>query len=143
MSILVDELASMVRQSIGDADATREDWDRALRQVFSNPNEQPAEEPASDTATAPATADGEFPQWHITWEIDDCDQSKTPLEAAARVWIDIFGRDNVDESDACVFLVTGPGGTQTQVDLAEYDFTSLSSALDNPHNDMPLEDYRL
>lgn len=34
MSIIVDTLASQVQDSVDDADAEREDWERALRQVF-------------------------------------------------------------------------------------------------------------
>ncbi len=34
MSIIVDTLADQVRDSVSDADASREDWERALDQVF-------------------------------------------------------------------------------------------------------------
>lgn len=34
MSILVDILADQVRDSVEDVEATREDWEKALQQVF-------------------------------------------------------------------------------------------------------------
>lgn len=34
MSLLVDELAAMIQQSTEDAEASRDDWERALEQIF-------------------------------------------------------------------------------------------------------------
>jgi hypothetical protein len=38
MSLLTDELALIIQQSISDADATRDDWTKALDQVFGTPD---------------------------------------------------------------------------------------------------------
>lgn len=141
MSILVDELASLVRQAVGDADATREDWERALDQAFGDNGTHTAAA-TERTRIAPSGGPDNPPQWHISWEIDDCDQSKTPLEAAARVWFDTFGRTAAAADDACVFLVTNSSTrVVTPIDLSEYDLTAIRDAIDNPHNEVPLEDY--
>ncbi len=41
MSLHTDALADLVRQSVEDSDATREDWHRALDQVFDVPETGP------------------------------------------------------------------------------------------------------
>lgn len=40
MSLFVDALADLVRQSIGDADATRQEWESALDQIYGSTPEE-------------------------------------------------------------------------------------------------------
>lgn len=55
MSLLVDTLADTIRDSIGDADATRDDWERAVRQAF-GPDDDTAPVLTGDEARAVAAA---------------------------------------------------------------------------------------
>lgn len=65
-------------------------------------------------------------EWHVSWNIDAIDPrtadvvGSTARAAAEMVWRDIFGRDQVTEGDACVFVVTDPAdGASVSVDLSE------------------------
>lgn len=114
MSIFIDELAKLAQQSIDDADATREDWERALDQVF------PIEH--LDALRVEA-----HPVEHrLAWEIDQ--DGNSAAEAAITVWQQVFRRGpfqpNADE--ACVFTVTNPEtGDTAEVDLSDEKFADL------------------
>lgn len=113
MSILIDELAKLAQQSIDDADATRQDWERALDQVF------PVEH--LDALHVEAHPEGYNLSWDITYD------GKSAAEAAIAVWQQVFRRGpfqpNADE--ACVFTVTNGRGDTAEVDLSDGKFTDL------------------
>ncbi|MCX4573290.1 hypothetical protein OHB41_08870 [Streptomyces sp. NBC_01571] len=93
MSIRIDTLAMTVRDSVTDADATREDWIRAINLAFDQ-GSAPAElDPTTERDTA----------WLVSWEIDA--EGGSALGAARQVWADIFGRDGATDGDTCVFTV--------------------------------------
>jgi len=63
-------------------------------------------------------------RWLVTWAIHDTHDSATAVEAAARVWRDVFGRDTASCEDACLFEVfdrNDPGRNGVVVDLSDYD----------------------
>lgn len=113
MSIFIDELAKLAQQSIDDADATREDWERALDQVF------PVEH--LDALHVEAHPEEYNLSWDITYD------GKSAAEAAIAVWQQVFRRGpfqpNADE--ACVFTVTNGRGDIAEVDLSDEKFTDL------------------
>ena len=66
------------------------------------------------------------PRLLVTWAIDDLDESRSPAEAAARVWRDCFGRTTANDEDACFFTVLDrTTGETTNVDLSEHDLDEL------------------
>lgn len=114
MSLHIDALADLVRQSVDDSDATREDWLRAVDQVF--PREQ---EPELDPFVPIA---GEPP---IFWEVN-CDEDVSPAEAAKRVWQRLFRRGTSQPAadKACVFTVV-VDGREVEIDLSEERYAHL------------------
>lgn len=109
---VIDELAHIVQNSVSDAKATRADWQSTLDQVFGNPALEPL-------AVQPHPAD-----YFVTWEINQ--DGKTPAEAAAAVWQQIFRRGHLQPSadEACIFTVT-EGDRSVLIDLSEERFAHL------------------
>lgn len=65
--------------------------------------------------------------FHVVWEIDQ--DAHSAVEAAVRVWIDVFGRTHADPDDAGIFVVSR-GGRRTEVDLSRYNVTTLFDEID-------------
>lgn len=71
----------------------------------------------------------EFPhddqhEWLVSWEIDS--NGSSPERAAAKVWLENFGRTMAGGEDACVFIVKdSETGDSVKVDLSNFDFDSL------------------
>lgn len=113
MSIFIDELAKLAQQSIDDSDATRQDWERALDQVF----------PVEHLDALHVEAHSE--EYSLVWEITQ--DGKSAAEAAIAAWQQTFRRGpfqpNADE--ACVFTMTNGSGDTAEVDLSDEKFTDL------------------
>lgn len=56
--------------------------------------------------------------YKVTWEID-WDSTDGPIEAAAGVWHEIFGRRQAGPDDACTFTIEDENGIKTFVDLSQ------------------------
>lgn len=112
MSVFIDTLAEMIESSL-DSDATEEDWEQALKQVYGTPqNLQPL-------AAQPST-------YLIEWSIDE--ESSSPAEAAAEIWSTVFnrGRTQPSSEEACIFSITDRStGATTTVDLSDEAFAHL------------------
>ncbi|MFI5702604.1 hypothetical protein ACIA78_21470 [Streptomyces xanthochromogenes] len=121
MSILIDTLAMTVRDSVADADATREDWIRAINLAFDQ-GSAPAElDPTTERDTA----------WLVSWEIDA--EGGSALGAARQVWADIFGRDGATDGDTCVFTVVDKAtGQSVVIDLSDYEGRDAKSQVADP-----------
>lgn len=90
-----------------------------------------AEEEAANKPLDPQAA-GTGP-WRVSWEIDGSEEATSALDAAYRVWVEIFGRTFAAKDDACVFTVTDTStGRSAQVDLSDYDTDALFDEYDNP-----------
>lgn len=111
MSLHVDALADLVRQSVIDSEATREEWLRAVDQVF-------PQEPLDPFAPF----QGEPP---ISWEVNG-DEGISPAEAAKRVWQQFFrhGTSQPSSEEACVFTVS-VGNGKVEIDLSDERFAHL------------------
>lgn len=63
-------------------------------------------------------------EWHVAWNIDGYGSS--PEQAAAKTWVELFGRTVAGDEDACVFTVTDPGTNKSvTVDLSKFDLETL------------------
>ena len=116
MSLIADILAEQMLQSIDGTDVTREDYERALDQVFGH--EQDALNP---TEVQPHTV-----EYEVSWTIDQ--GGKTPAEAAAAIWKQVFRRGPVQpgEDESCVFDVSD-GTRSVRIDLSEERYSDLFS----------------
>lgn len=115
MSITVDYLSDLIRQSIHDADVTREEWEQAVRHVFGD------DAPLEPLETQPHPAN-----YRLEWTI--AQDAATPAAAVQRVWRQVFRRGplqpNADE--ACVFTVTESySGRSAEIDLSDDQFAVL------------------
>jgi hypothetical protein len=115
VSITVDHLSDLIRQSVHDADVTREEWEQALRHVFGE------NAPLEPLQTQPHPTD-----YRLEWTIDQ--DASTPAAAAREIWRQVFRRGpfqpNADE--ACVFTVTDPcSGRSVEIDLSDEQFAAL------------------
>lgn len=121
MSLFIDTLADQIRQSIDDADATREDWTTAIAQVFGSDHAAPSEtEPHQFDPLEPSDE-----SLLVAWQIDS-DESVSPAQAALQAWQRNFrrGNDRPTADDACVFDVS-QGDRRVQVDLSDPQFAHL------------------
>lgn len=120
MSLHIDALADLIRGSINDSEATREDWQRAITQVFG--------EPSAPLALDPLQSIFGTQEYSLSWHIES--DGNSAADAAARTWRETFRRGYSQPSadDACVFLVTEPDtGATVEVDLSEERFADLFS----------------
>ncbi|MDX3020078.1 hypothetical protein [Streptomyces acidiscabies] len=121
MSILIDTLVMAVRDSVTDAEATREDWVRAINLTFGQGAAPAERDPTAERDTA----------WLVSWEIDA--EGGSPLGAARQVWADIFGRDGATDEDACVFtVIDNTTGQSVVIDLSDYEGRDAKSQVDDP-----------
>lgn len=121
MSIFIDTLADQIRQSIDDADATREDWVAAIAQVFGSDHATPSEiEPSQIDPFEPSDE-----SLLVAWQIDS-DEGISPAQAALKAWKQNFRRGDAQPTadDACVFDVS-QGDRRVQVDLSDPQFAHL------------------
>lgn len=121
MSIFIDALADQIRQSIDDADATREDWVAAIAQVFGSDHAAPSEiEPRQIDPFEPSDE-----SLLVAWQIDS-EEEISPAQAALQAWRRNFRRGDTQPTadDACVFDVS-QGNLRIQVDLSDPQFAYL------------------
>lgn len=107
MSLFVDLLAERIQDTVNDGDASRQEWQQALDQVFGN---------AEPATIMPGS-------YVLTWEIDE--EGESAAQAAALVWRRIFrrrGRPSPDE--ACAFTVTD-GENTVEIDLSDEQYAPL------------------
>lgn len=112
MSVFVDTLSEMVQSSL-ESEATREDWQRAIDQVFGKP------EPLDPFEDRPA-------ERLVAWEIDA--EGPNPAAAALDVWVRSFGysHQRPGPDDPCVFIVTDRNTDRSvQIDLSDDQYAHL------------------
>lgn len=153
MSVFIDTLAQIITESISDAEATREDWQKAVDQAFANEETLKLSETIcgrhggrwGDDETCqdctdidgnprplPADADTCLDPLQlcenactVTWVID-ADEDISPAQAAINVWQENFrrGTGRPGPDEACVFTITN-GSRSTQLDLFDERFAHL------------------
>lgn len=112
MSLLVDILAEHIQDTVDDSDTTREEWERAVDQVFGK-RTIPAEEQAD--LTGPVRA---------TWTIDA--DGDTPAEAALGIWQRVFGRGPAQPTaDEAGVFVLEIGERSVEIDLSDERYAPL------------------
>lgn len=113
MSAFINTLAQQIIDSTIEAEATREDWLKALDQAFGHDDLDPLQK-------------GHGTENHrLAWEIDQ--DATSPAEAAVRVWRDVFRRGFLQPNDdeACVFTVADETGRRTTIDLSDDRYAHL------------------
>lgn len=81
-------------------------------------------DPEVEVLISEATALDEHHEWLVEWNINS--YGPTPQAAAARVWVENFGRTVAGDDDACVFTVKDPDTLSTvTIDLSECDLDKL------------------
>lgn len=111
MSAVTDTLSSIVHESIGRTEATREEWLQAIDEVFPPQSSTQPLDPHKELDT----------EWLVSWQLD-VDVVDTAAQAATAVWVHNFNRDCSQPSneECCVFVVTAKAtGQSVQVDLSD------------------------
>jgi hypothetical protein len=113
MSLHIDSLADLVRGAVSGGDSTREDFERALDQVFPRDQLDPFEGTGSE-------------EYLVGWTIDQ--DAASPAEAASKVWREVFQRGPWQPSadEGCVFTISR-GSQRVEIDLSDEHFTHLFS----------------
>ncbi|MFF1880248.1 hypothetical protein ACFVVC_02100 [Pseudarthrobacter sp. NPDC058196] len=113
MNLHIDSLADLVHGAVSGADATREDFERALDQVFPRDQLDPLEGTGSE-------------EYLVGWAIDQ--DAASPAEAARKVWREVFQRGpwQPGAHDGCIFTVSRDG-RRVEIDLSDERFAHLFS----------------
>lgn len=113
MSTLSDTLADLVRDSVADAEATRQDWLIALDEVFPVQALDPLEIHDEDT------------EYTLVWLIDH--NGPSPAMAARDVWCQVFDRGPVQPGpdETCVFTVSTSPDRLVEIDLSDEQYADL------------------